>query len=95
MFSEKMMGAKQPEYYYGFVFLDICWQILNLFLASNPIRYRPMMIPSYLAKASGTVALTWLYLMGRVTIQWLAIGMVECVFAVLFVIAYVRTRGEP
>ena len=80
-FAEKMMGVKQPEYYYGFVFLDICWQILYLLLSSNPVRYRLMMIPSFLAKGSGTVALTWLYLLERVSSQWIAIGAVDGVFS--------------
>ena len=93
-FAEKMMGVEQPEYYYGFVFLDICWQILYLILSSNPVRFRPMMIPAFLAKASGTAALAWLYLAGRVSGQWIAIGAVDGVFAVLFLVAFWRTRSE-
>jgi len=93
-FAEKMMGVKQPEFYYGFVFLNICWQILYLFLSSDPVRYRPMMIPAFLAKASGTVVLIWLYLQGRVSGQWLAIGAVDGVFAILFLVAFLATRSE-
>jgi uncharacterized membrane protein len=93
-FAEKVMGVKQPEFYYGFVFLDICWQILYLFLSSDPVRYRPMMIPAFLAKASGTVALTLLYLLGRVSSQWITIGAIDGVFAILFLVAFLATRGE-
>ena len=93
-FAEKMMAVKQPEFFYGFVFLDICWQILYLFLSSDPVRYRPMMIPAFLAKASGTVALSWLYLLGRVSCQWVAIGAVDGVFAALFLVAFRATRSE-
>jgi hypothetical protein len=94
VFAEKMMGVKQPEFYYGFVFLDICWQILYIFVSSNPIRHRLMMIPAFLAKGSGTIALTWLYLQGRVSGQWIAIGAVDGVFAVLFLVAYFATHEE-
>jgi len=94
LFTENAMGVKQPEFYYGFVCLNLCWQILYLFLSSDPKRYRPMMIPAFLAKGSGTVALTWLYLLGRVSTQWIAIGAVDGVFAVLFVVAYWSTRSE-
>jgi len=94
LFTETAMGVRQPEFYYGFVCLDISWQILYLFLASDPHRYRPMMIPAFLAKASGTVALTWLYLAGRVSMQWVVIGGVDGAFAVLFLVAYWSTR-EP
>lgn len=93
-FAEKMMGVKQPEFYYGFVFLNICWQILYLVISSDPARYRPMMIPAFLAKGSSTVALTWLYLVGRVSSQWIAIGVVDGVFAILFLIAFLATRGD-
>jgi uncharacterized membrane protein len=93
-FAEKMMGVKQPEFYYGFIFLNICWQILYFFISTDPVRFRPMMIPAFLAKGSGTVALTWLYLIGRVASQWLAIGTVDGVFAILFVIAFLVTRSE-
>jgi hypothetical protein len=93
-FAEKAMGVRQPEFYYGFVLLDICWQILYLVLSSNPVRYRPMMIPAFLAKGSGTVALTWLYLLGRVSRQWVAIGAADGVFAVLFLVAFRATRVE-
>ena len=89
-----MMAVKQPEFYYGFVFLNICWQILYLILSSNPIRYRPMMIPAFLVKGSGTATLTWLYLAGRVSGQWIAMGIVDGIFAVLFLLAFRATRRE-
>ena len=93
-FAEKVMAVKQPEFYYGFVFLNICWQILYVFISSDPVRYRPMMIPAFLAKSSGTVALTWLYLLGRVPSHWIAIGTVDGVFAVLFLVAFWVTRND-
>ena len=93
-FAEKVMAVKQPEFYYGFVFLNICWQILYLFIFLDPVRYRPMMIPAFLAKSSGTVALTWLYLLGRVPSQWIAIGAVDGVFAVMFLVAFWATRND-
>ena len=94
IFAENLMVVKQPEFYYGFVLLDICWQVLYLILSSNPDGYRPMMIPAFLAKASGTVSLTWLYLQGRVSVQWFVIGSVDGIFAALFLIAFWATRAE-
>jgi len=60
VFAEKVMGVERPEFFYGFVLLNICWQILYLVLSSDVIRFRPIMIPAFLAKASGTAALAWL-----------------------------------
>ena len=93
-FAEKMMGVKQPEFFYGFVFLNICWQIVYLILSSDVIRFRPIMIPAFLAKASATAALTWLYLLGRVSVQWVGIGALDGVFAALFLAGYLAT-GRP
>jgi hypothetical protein len=93
---EQMMpgSLSHPEFFYGFVLLDMCWQVLYLFLSTDPVRYRPMMIPSLLAKASGTVALTWLYVLGRVSGLWITVAIVDGVFAVLFLIAFWATgRG--
>jgi hypothetical protein len=94
LFTESAMGVKQPEFYYGFVCLNMCWQILYLFLSSDPARYRSMMIPAFLAKASGAIALSWLYLLTRVSTQWIVIGAVDGLFAVLFVVAYWSTQGQ-
>ena len=90
-FAEKTISVQQPEFYYGFVFLNICLQIIYIIISKSPVRFRPIMIPAVLAKASGTIALTWLYLIGRVSSQWLAIGAVDGVFAILFIISYFST----
>ena len=94
IWAEKAMAVTQPEFYYGFVCLNICWQGVYLCLSSDPIRYRPMMIPAFLAKGSGTVALTWLYLVGRVSSQWIAIGAIDGIFAILFLVAFFATRSK-
>ena len=39
-----------PEFFYGFFALGIAWQILFLILATDPIKYRAMMIPCMLEK---------------------------------------------
>jgi hypothetical protein len=81
-------AVNHPEFFYGFVFLNICWQVLYLFLSTDPIRYRPMMIPSFLAKTSGVVALTWLYLQKRISSQWAATIIIDGIWAVLFLVAF-------
>ena len=93
-FAEKVIeqimppSVNHPEFFYGFIILNICWQIIYLFLASNPIRYRPIMIPSFLAKASAPIALMWLYLQGRISNQWITTAVVDGVFAILFLVAF-------
>jgi hypothetical protein len=80
-----------PEYYYGFIGVAVAWQVLFLILSSNPIRYRPMMIPAILEKASFGIAVVVLFLQNRVSSMMLVAGMVDLTFGLLFVIAYVNT----
>ena len=87
-------AVNHPEFFYGFVVLNICWQILYLFLAKDPIRFRPMMIPAFLAKASAPVALIWLYLQRRISSQWITTSIMDGVFAILFLVSYWSTGRE-
>ena len=94
LFLEKLIeqimppSVNHPEFFYGFVILNICWQILYLFLARDPIRFRPMMIPSFFAKASGPVALMWLYLQDRISSQWITTTIMDGIFTVLFLVSF-------
>jgi hypothetical protein len=87
-------AVNHPEFFYGFVILNICWQILYLFLSKDPIRFRPMMIPSFFAKASGSIALMWLYIQDRISSQWVATAILDGVFAILFLISFWVIRQE-
>ncbi len=87
--AEMSLEPKQPEFFYGFVFLNLCWQISYLMISANPVRFRPMMIPAFLAKGSGVIALTSLYLDGRVSSLFLFTGAMDGTFALLFLIAFI------
>jgi hypothetical protein len=41
-----------PEYFYGFIGVTLAWQILFLLIARDPIRYRLMMVPAIVEKAT-------------------------------------------
>jgi hypothetical protein len=83
-----------PEYYYGFVGVTAAWQILYLLISTNPIRYRPLMIPPMLAKGSFVIAVTILYLQGRVAATMLGASMIDLLLVVLFFLAYLRTPKQ-
>lgn len=81
-----------PEYYYGFVGVAVAWQVLFLIIAKDPSRYRAMMIPAILEKASFAIAVVVLFLLGRVSPILLGLGMVDLIFGVLFIFAYAKTE---
>jgi hypothetical protein len=101
IFAEKLIeqimppAVNHPEFFYGFVLLNLCWQVLYLFLSQDPLRFRPLMIPAFLAKVSAPLALGWLVLQGRISSQWMQTAILDGVFALLFLIALWITGREP
>ena len=92
IFGERVMGVRQPEFYYGFVLLNLCWQIVYLTVSTRPVQHRPIMLPAMLAKASAATAILLLTLQGRISGAWVAAAAVDAVFAILFLVAFMTTR---
>lgn len=86
-----------PEYYYGFIGVAVAWQLVFLIVSRDPVRYRPVMLAAIVEKASFGLPAIALYLMGRLSGQMLAAGLIDLVLGVLFVISYTRTAaaGPP
>ena len=80
-----------PEYYYGFFGVTLAWQFLFLVVATDPVRYRPAMLPAVLEKASFAVAIPLLYAAGEVAGVWVGFAAMDATWLVLFVVAYLRT----
>lgn len=80
-----------PEYFYGFIGVAIAWQVLFLLIARDPVRYRLAMLPGTLEKLAFGGACIALYLQGRLATATLGFGIVDLVFAALFVVAFRRT----
>lgn len=84
-----------PVMYYGFAQLALVWQVLFLVLATDPLRYRPMMPVTMLEKFGFVAVILWLYFSGRPTgSMWLSAAAVDGTLGVLFVVAYIATRGQ-
>ena len=81
-----------PGFYYGFVGVAIAWQIAFFVIASNPVRLRPIMIPAVLEKIGFGVAMVVLYLQHSVRSADLGFGIVDLVFALLFLIAFSKSK---
>ena len=81
-----------PEAYYGFIGCAVAFQLAFLLIGRDPVRYRPIMLPSIVEKASFAAAVWPLFLMGRVTTTVTALATVDGVLAVLFAVSYLRTK---
>jgi len=80
-----------PEYFYGFIGVAVAWQFVFLVIARDTVRFRPMMIPAMLEKATFGLAAVALWLDGRLTALTLAFGLIDLTLGALFVVAYLRT----
>jgi hypothetical protein len=80
-----------PAFFYGFVGLALAWQIAFLFIATDPARYRPLMIPSIFEKFSYGAAVVILVLQARMHRADLLFAGTDLLLGVLFVSAYFKT----
>jgi hypothetical protein len=84
-----------PGFFYGFVGLGLAWQVAFLFIATDPARFRPLMIPSVLEKFSYGAAVVLLVLQGRMHPSDMVFACTDLLLGVLFVIAYLKTPPRP
>src|SRR5271167_2534206 len=98
-FMFDLIGKKDPPaithpgFYYGFVGLGLAWQIAFIFIARDPVRLRPMMIPSVMEKFGYGATFAVLYMQHRLTPGDLALGCIDLLFGALFLAAFLKTSG--
>src|SRR5436309_1929481 len=80
-----------PEYFYGFLGVTLAWQVLFLVLSSDPVRYRPMILPAILEKLFYGCSLIMLMAQHRVGAVVIYFGCVDWIFAALFCASYWAT----
>jgi hypothetical protein len=80
-----------PGFYYGFVGTAFAWQIAFCFMATDPARFRPLMIPSMLEKFVYGASVVVLVLQHQMHGSDLVFAGTDLLLGVLFVIAYFKT----
>ena len=99
-FMFDLIGSKDPPaithpgFFYGFVGVALAWQIAFLVIARDPVRFRPMMIPSMVEKFSYGIAVVALVLQGRMHGSDLVFAGTDLLLGLLFVAAWVKTRAR-
>ena len=92
--QETPPAITHPEFFYGFVGVGLAWQLAFLCIASDPVRYRLLMLPAVVEKFSFAIAATVLYFNGRLAATMLGFGSLDALLGVLFLIAYWKTAGS-
>ena len=83
-----------PGFFYGFVGCALAWQVAFCFIARDPVRYRPLILPSILEKVTYSVAIVTLVLQGRTNPRDLVFAGTDSLLGILFVIAYFKTKSS-
>ena len=97
-FMEARIGSQMPpeithpEYFYGFVGVTLAWQFAFLVLSTDPLRYRPLMLPAMVEKVTYGIAVIVLYSQHRILPIVFAFGCVDWILLSAFVAAYALTR---
>jgi hypothetical protein len=99
-FLEHHVGEKYPppithaEFLYAFAGVGLAWQIAFFVIATDPARFRLIMIPSALEKFSFAGAIAVLFAQGRVPPPLCAFAAIDLALGILFLIAFARLKTE-
>jgi len=83
-----------PLFFYGFAGVTLAWQFVFLVIASNPVRFRPLMLVGILEKLGYFVPALILYNQHRVHIADVYISCGDALLAILFLMAYFKTPAR-
>jgi hypothetical protein len=83
-----------PHFFYGFLAVALAWQCAFFVIASNPARYRVMIIPALLEKLSYVVGTVVLYLKSHIPAADATTAVPDLVLCVLFAIAFATTGSS-
>ena len=103
LFIEPLSGAgnvlTQPEFYYGFYGSALVWQGVFLLIASDPIRYRPLIALAILEKLAFAITCLLLWHSGRLgSDSGPFIGaMIDALWSMAFAVAFANaaTKSAP
>lgn len=86
--------TEYPHFFYGFFAITMAWQFAFLVIGSNPIRFRPLMVPSMFEKFSYVVTLVVLYNQARISAADVQAAIPDLILGIIFVVAFVKTRAS-
>jgi hypothetical protein len=91
-----MYFSPGPYYYYASIGPIIAWQFVFFLIASNPARFRLIMLPAILEKLIWLCTIVYFHLEGQVTAKELTVNFaIHGTLGVLFAISYFRTPKVP
>jgi hypothetical protein len=96
-FMVDLIGRKDPPpithpgFFYGFVGTALAWQFAFFVIARDPVRHRPLIIPSIFEKFIYGATVVILFMQERMHASDLIFAFTDGLLGILFVIAYFKT----
>lgn len=82
------------DFYYGFVGVTLAWQVVFLTIATDPVRYRPIMLAAVLEKLVFVATMVVLFAAGAIVAGQLAVAAPDLALGLLFVAAFRQTPAR-
>jgi hypothetical protein len=86
--------TEYPHFFYGFFSVAMAWQIAFLVIGSNPVRFRPLMIPAAIEKFGYVVTLAVLYSQARISTADAQAAGPDLLLGILFIVAFAKIRSS-
>jgi hypothetical protein len=83
-----------PGFYYGFAGCALAWQFAFMVIATDPIRFRAMMIPAVFEKFSFAASQAVLFMQHRLHPSDLFLDGIDAFLGILFLLAFFRTSAK-
>ena len=80
-----------PGFYYGFAAVGLTFQFVFMVIATDPARFRPMMLLGVVEKFGYTVVVFTLFLQQRMRAGDLMFAGTDFVLGLLFLVSYYKT----
>ena len=85
--------VSHPEFYYGFIGVALAFQLVFLTIASDPIKFRPLMLAGIVEKFGFVIPTFYLAWQGRVTGSIIGGAALDLLWGILFIASYLKTAG--
>jgi len=84
-----------PEFFHGFIGVTLAWQFAFLLIATDPGRYRPLMLAAMVEKFGYVATVLILFGKGNLPPSSLTFAVTDLLLGILFVVAFFKARTMP
>lgn len=84
-----------PGFYYGFAAVGLTFQFVFMVIATDPLRFRPLMPLAVIEKISYVTVVMVLYAQHRIRAGDLVLAGADLLLGILFLISFFKTGDAP